>query len=300
MQNYIVVGGIMKKTITQEIELLEFLKQNFHQSSTNKLRKMLSNGRIKINSEIVHKAKHKLQENDIFELLDKPTQITTPKSKIKVKNLSIDIIYEDDYILVVEKPAKLLSVATNKLEDNTLHSKCVDYLKQSDAKAWAYIVHRLDKETSGIMLLAKTKSGKEYLQEQFSNRSVYRTYHALVEGKLSPKSGTVEQYLIEDKHLNINPTSKTNKHGKLAITHWEALSNYESSTLVRLMIETGRRHQIRMAMKSIGHPIIGDTLHGAESNPVSRICLHATSLEFLHPQSDEPMRFEAKHNFAKL
>ena len=300
MQNYIVVGGIMKKTITQEIELLEFLKQNFHQSSTNKLRKMLSNGRIKINSEIVHKAKHKLQENDIFELLDKPTQIQAPKSKIKVKNLSIDIIYEDDYILVVEKPAKLLSVATNKLEGNTLHSKCVDYLKQSDAKAWAYIVHRLDKETSGIMLLAKTKSGKEYLQEQFSNRSVYRTYHALVEGKLSPKSGTVEQYLIEDKHLNINPTSKTNKHGKLAITHWEVLSTHDSASLVRLMIETGRRHQIRMAMKSIGHPIVGDTLHGAQTNPVSRICLHATSLEFLHPQSDEPMRFEAKHNFAKL
>ncbi|MBD43442.1 MAG: RNA pseudouridine synthase, partial [Euryarchaeota archaeon] len=224
----------------------------------------------------------------------------TTQSKIKVKNLSIDIIYEDDYILVVEKPAKLLSVATDKLETNTLHSKCVDYLKQSESKAWAYIVHRLDKETSGIMLLAKTKSGKEYLQEQFSNRSVYRTYHALVEGKLSPESGTIEQYLIEDKHLNINPTSKTNKHGKLAITHWEALSSYDSSTLVRLMIETGRRHQIRMAMKSIGHPIVGDTLHGAEANPVSRICLHATSLEFLHPQSDEPMRFEAKHNFAKF
>ena len=290
----------MKKTITDEIELLDLLKQIFPQSSTNKLRKMLSNGRIKINSEIVHKAKHKLQENDIFELLDNPTQTLTPQSKIKVKNLSIDIIYEDDYILIVEKPAKLLSVATDKLESNTLHSKCVDYLKQNDAKAWAYIVHRLDKETSGIMLLAKTKSGKEYLQEQFSTRSVYRIYHALVEGELLPKSGTVEQYLIEDKHLNINLTSKTNKHGKLAITHWEVLSTHDSSTLVRLMIETGRRHQIRMAMKSIGHPIVGDTLHGAQTNPVSRICLHATSLEFLHPQSDEPMRFEAKHNFGKL
>ena len=300
MQNYIVVGGLMKKTITDEIELLVLLKQIFPQSSTNKLRKMLSNGRIKINSEIVHKAKYKLQQNDTFELLDNPTQEQTTQSKIKVKNLSIDIIYEDDYILVVEKPAKLLSVATDKLEANTLHSKCVDYLKQSDAKAWAYIVHRLDKETSGIMLLAKTKSSKEYLQEQFSTRSVYRIYHALVEGKLSPKSGTIEQYLIEDKHLNINPTSKTNKHGKLAITHWEVLSTHDSSSLVRLMIETGRRHQIRMAMKSIGHPIVGDTLHGAQTNPVSRICLHATSLEFLHPQSDEPMRFEAKHNFGKL
>ena len=290
----------MKETIREKIELLDFLKQNFPNSSTNKLRKMLSHGRIEVNKITIHKAKHQLLPNDIFELLDKPRKEIKPQTEIKFKNYSIDLIYEDDQILVVEKPAKLLSVATDKLETDTLHSKCVDYLKQKDPKSWAYIVHRLDKETSGVMILAKTKSAKEYLQEQFSQREVYRIYHTLVEGILDRDSGTIIQHLTEDKHLNIKSTSKTNKFGKQAITHFETLTKHESTTLVRVMIETGRRHQIRMAMQSIGHPIVGDSLHGATTNPFSRICLHATSLEFLHPETDDPVRFEAKHPFDKL
>ena len=290
----------MKETIREKIELLDFLKQNFPNSSTNKLRKMLSQGRIEVNQITIHKAKHQLLPNDIVELLDKPRKEIKPQTKINFKNYSIDLIYEDDQILVVEKPAKLLSVATDKLETDTLHSKCVDYLKQKDPKSWAYIVHRLDKETSGVMILAKTKSAKEYLQEQFSQREVYRIYHTLVEGTLTENSGTIMQHLIEDKHLNIKSTSKTNKFAKQAITHFETLTKHESTTLVRVMIETGRRHQIRMAMQSIGHPIVGDSLHGATTNPFSRICLHATSLEFLHPETDDPVRFEAKHPFDKL
>ena len=290
----------MKETIMEKIELLDFLKQNFPNSSTNKLRKMLSHGRIEVNRITIHKAKHQLVPNDIVELLDKPRKEIKPQTEIKFKNYSIDLIYEDDHILVVEKPAKLLSVATDKLEADTLHSKCVDYLKQNDPKSWAYIVHRLDKETSGVMILAKTKSAKEYLQEQFSQREVYRIYHTLVEGMLNNESGTITQYLTEDKNLNIKSTSKNNKFGKQAITHFETLTKHESTTLVRIMIETGRRHQIRMAMQSMGHPIVGDSLHGAQTNPFSRICLHATSLEFLHPETDEPMRFEAKHPFGKL
>ena len=290
----------MKETISEKIELLDFLKQNFPNSSTNKLRKMLSHGRIEVNKITIHKAKHQLLPNDIFELLDKPRKEIKPQTEIKFKNYSIDLIYEDDQILVVEKPAKLLSIATDKLEADTLHSKCVDYLKQKDPKSWAYIVHRLDKETSGVMILAKTKSAKEYLQEQFSQREVYRIYHTLVEGILDRDSGTIIQHLTEDKHLNIKSTSKTNKFGKQAITHFETLTKHESTTLVRVMIETGRRHQIRMAMQSIGHPIVGDSLHGAKTNPFSRICLHATSLEFLHPETDDPVRFEAKHPFDKL
>ena len=290
----------MKKIIEKEIELLDFLKQNFPNSSSNKLRKMLSQGRIEVNKTITHKAKHMLARNDFVELLDKPRNEIKPQTKIKFKNYSIDLVYEDDYILVVEKPAKLLSIATDKLETNTLHSKCVDYLQQKDPNSWAYIVHRLDKETSGVMLLSKTKPAKKYLQEQFSQRGVYRIYHALVEGLVTEDSGTVIQYLTEDKHLNIKTTSKTKKFAKQAITHWEVFAKYESTTLVRVMIETGRRHQIRMAMQSIGNPIVGDALHGAETNPFSRICLHATSLEFLHPETDEPIRFEAKHPFDKL
>ena len=290
----------MKKIISQEIDLLSFLKENFPSSSTNKLRKMLSSGRIKINGEIIHAAKKVLTNGDLVELLDKSSINPIPNLANKQDKLPIDLIYEDDQILVVCKPSKLLSIATDRLESDTLHSKCVDYLKQTDTRSWAYIVHRLDKETSGIMLLAKSKSAKDYLQEQFSQRSVYRIYYALVEGHPEGTSGTISQYLFEDKNLNIKPTSKSNKQGKQAITHWELISTNGNTSIVRVMIETGRRHQIRMALKSIGHPIVGDLTHGATINPLARICLHATSLEFLHPKDDEPVRFEAKHPFKLL
>ncbi|DAC27396.1 MAG TPA: RluA family pseudouridine synthase [Candidatus Poseidoniales archaeon] len=291
----------MKKTITEPIILLEFLKLQFPQTTNNKLRKMLSEGRVKINDSVVFKAKQTLELNDKFELLDRSNKILqTDKPLKELKKSAIEIIYEDDDLLVVEKPAKLLSVATDKLEQNTLHGKCVDYLKQQDSKSWCYIVHRLDKETSGIMLLSKNKQSKDYLQEQFSQRQVYRIYHAMVEGQPLEQSGTVEQHLMEDKHLNIRTVNSKHKDGKLAITHWEVIHQTEEASLIRVMIETGRRHQIRMAMKELGCPIIGDKLHEAESNPFGRICLHATSLEFLHPATDEPVRFESQPPFAKI
>ena len=291
----------MEKEITEPIVLLEFLKLQFPQTTNNKLRKMLSEGRVKINDSVVFQAKRPLLTNDKFQLLDRNNKIPqTDKPLKELKKSAIEIIYEDEDLLVVEKPAKLLSVATNKLEQNTLHGKCVDYLKQQDNKSWCYIVHRLDKETSGIMLLSKNKQSKDYLQEQFAQRQVYRIYHAMVEGQPPEQSGTVEQYLMEDKHLNIRRVKAKHKDGKIAITHWEVIQQNEEASLIRVMIETGRRHQIRMAMKELGCPIIGDKLHEAETNPFGRICLHATSLEFLHPATDEPVRFESKPPFAKI
>jgi len=291
----------MEKEITEPIVLLEFLKLQFPQTTNNKLRKMLSEGRVKINDSVVFQAKRPLLANDKFQLLDRNNKIPqTDKPLKELKKSAIKIIYEDEDLLVVEKPAKLLSVATNKLEQNTLHGKCVDYLKQQDNKSWCYIVHRLDKETSGIMLLSKNKQSKDYLQEQFAQRQVYRIYHAMVEGQPPEQSGTVEQYLMEDKHLNIRRVKAKHKDGKIAITHWEVIQQNEEASLIRVMIETGRRHQIRMAMKELGCPIIGDKLHEAETNPFGRICLHATSLEFLHPATDEPVRFESKPPFAKI
>ena len=291
----------MEKEITEPIVLLEFLKLQFPQTTNNKLRKMLSEGRVKINDLVVFQAKRPLLANDKFQLLDRNNKIPqTDKPLKELKRSAIEIIYEDDDLLVVEKPAKLLSVATNKLEQNTLHGKCVDYLKQQDNKSWCYIVHRLDKETSGIMLLSKNKQSKDYLQEKFAQRQVYRIYHAMVEGQPPEQSGTVEQYLMEDKHLNIRRVKAKHKDGKIAITHWEVIQQNEEASLIRVMIETGRRHQIRMAMKELGCPIIGDKLHEAETNPFGRICLHATSLEFLHPATDEPVRFESKPPFAKI
>lgn len=286
----------MKITIESEQSLIEVLSKSFPNSSKNKIRKMLTEGRISINGEIEHKAKRPLKESDIVEILDKTiSRELTPPPKQKPTNLNI--IFEDEDILLVEKPAGLLSIATNKMEPDTLHSRCVDYVKSKDPSNWCFIVHRLDRETSGIMLLAYSKNSKEYLQEQFAERTVYRTYHALVEGQLPSKRGTEVEWLLEDKNLRVKKVNPKTKMSKEAITHWEVMKENHETSLVRIMIDTGRRHQIRMAMKSLETPVVGDFLHGAETDPLGRICLHASSLEFLHPITDEPVRFETRVPF---
>ena len=286
----------MKITIDSQQTLIEILSKSFPNSSKNKIRKMLTEGRISVNGEIEHKAKRPLKESDIIEILDKTiSRELTPPPKQKPTNLNI--IFEDEDILLVEKPAGLLSIATNKMEPDTLHSRCVDYVKSKDPSNWCFIVHRLDRETSGIMLLAYSKNNKEYLQEQFAERTVYRTYHALVEGQLPSKRGTEIEWLLEDKNLRVKKVNPKAKMSKEAITHWEVMKENHETSLVRIMIDTGRRHQIRMAMKSLETPVVGDSLHGAETDPLGRICLHASSLEFLHPRTDEPVRFETRVPF---
>ena len=286
----------MKITIESEQNLIETLSKSFPNSSKNKIRKMLTEGRISVNGEIEHKAKRSLKESDIVEILDKTiSRELTPPPKQKPTNLNI--IFEDEDILLVEKPAGLLSIATNKMEPDTLHSRCVDYVKSKAPSNWCFIVHRLDRETSGIMLLAYSKNNKEYLQEQFAERSVYRTYYALVEGQLPSKRGTEVEWFLEDKNLRVKKVNPKTKMSKQAITHWEVMKENQETSLVRIMIDTGRRHQIRMAMKSLETPVVGDSLHGAETDPMGRICLHASSLEFLHPRTDEPVRFETRVPF---
>ena len=286
----------MEISIDEESILLDELALQFKNTSKNKLRKMLTEGRISVNGKIEHRAKRELIKGDLVKILDKATsKEITPPPQQKITNL--EIIFEDDDILVVEKPAGLLSVATNKMESDTLHSRCLDYIRTKHHSNWCYIVHRLDRETSGIMIFALSKQNKEYLQEQFAERSIYRTYFALVEGKLPRKHGTEIEWLLEDKNLRVKKVKPNTKSSKEAITHWEVVKENQSTSLVRIAIDTGRRHQIRMAMKSLGSPVVGDDLHGAQTDPMGRVCLHASSLEFLHPQTDEPVRFETRVPF---
>jgi 23S rRNA pseudouridine1911/1915/1917 synthase len=147
------------------------------------------------------------------------------------------------------------------------------------------------------MIFAKHKRHKEYLQEQFADRSVHRVYHALIRGTPEEQSGTIQEWLLEDKFLNVKAVNKRHPQAKEAITHWSIEDSDEAASLVQLTIETGRRHQIRVGLANIGHPVIGDEQHGAEGNPIGRIALHATALELLHPETDDPLRFEAKIPF---
>lgn len=281
-------------TVSRPQTLLEALQGHFASSSTNTLRKMLAASRVQVNSEVQHRAKHELQSGDVVMVSSKAESVsqTTVTSASSV-DPRLTVLFEDEVLLVVAKPHHVLSVATDRMEADTLHSWCVDLIQERDNNGWAYIVHRLDRETSGVMVLAKSKQAKTHLQEQFAAREVHRMYVALVEGSPAPEQGTVRTWLMEDKHLNVKAVNRRHPQGKEAVSHYRTLSSDGTTSLMEVMIETGRRHQIRMAMQHLGTPIVGDRRHGADTDPHGRVMLHAHALEFLHPATDDPVRFEA-------
>ena len=284
----------MRKKVNEEATLLDILKSMQPQASTNVLRKMLTNERITVDEETIHRAKQIITKGQTVEILPKPKISVQEEREQQAKTHNLDILFEDEAILVVNKPAGLLSVATDRLEQDTLHNRCVEYCRSQKKNGWCYIVHRLDKATSGIMVFAKSEHVKRELQDQFAQQLVHRHYVALVEGQSS--AGRADHNLIEDKNLRVYVSDKKTKTSKRAVTTWDILAQGEHETLLSVVIETGRRHQIRVAMAENGTPVVGDKMHGAVTNLHGRICLHAVALEFLHPSNDDPVRFESEYN----
>ena len=289
----------MKFNVEEEIILLSALQLMYPESTKSKLRKMLTEGRVLVDGTPVYKAKELLIKGNFVTVINRSEAIVkSPPPEPRKQFSKLKIIFEDECILVVEKPVGLLSVATEKLEKDTLHSRCVDHVKRQSERAWCHIVHRLDRDTSGVMVFAKNREIKEHLQTQFAERDVKRLYHALVEGRPEQNEGTDSSWLIEDKHLHVKRVKSTFKGAKQSITHWRLEDHDEFVSLIEVIIETGRRHQIRMAMQFIGCPIVGDTIHGAETDPLNRVCLHATSLGFSHPVSNQFTQYDSIVPFA--
>jgi 23S rRNA pseudouridine1911/1915/1917 synthase len=286
----------MQDTQAEEGEtLLDALRRIHPESSTGTLRRMLTQGRVQVDGDSVHAAKTVLSAGQRVEVVARiVAEEQHPAPQKRPKGPKLDVVFEDEAILVVNKPAGLLSVATNKLEDDTLHSRCVAHVRAHHGeRAWVHVVHRLDRETSGVMVFARHARHKDDLQRQFADRDVHRIYRALTEGCPEAPQGTVVAHLVEDDHLNVREMKPGYRGAREAITHYRVLDEDGLVADVELLIETGRRHQIRMAMRKLGCPIVGDHLHGATADPLGRVALHAHALEFLHPESEEPVRFEA-------
>ena len=284
----------MEHIVEDEDTLLNALAVMYPHSSNSTLRKMLTEGRVTVDGASIYKAKEIVQKGGLIKVISRvEANKISPHPKGEKHSSKLLILHEDKEVLVVIKPAGLLSVATNKLEDDTLHSRCVDYLMSKSKRAWCHIVHRLDRDTSGVMVLAKETESKNYLQSQFAKRSVERIYHALVEGKPSESEGTDVSWIYEDKNLNVKRVKSSFRGAREAITHWTLENQRGYFSLLKIKIETGRRHQIRMAMKNLGCPVVGDILHGAKTNSFNRICLHASALSFNHPRTNETVRFES-------
>jgi 23S rRNA pseudouridine1911/1915/1917 synthase len=199
----------------------------------------------------------------------------------------LTLVHEDDALLVVVKPAGLLTIATARERERTAYRLLWDYLAAGGERP--FIVHRLDRETSGLLVFAKSEAAKRALQAQFEARSVERVYHALVEGRPPREQGTLESRLAEDRMLRVRSAER----GRVAITHYRVLATRREGSLLELRLGTGRRHQIRVQLAESGWPIVGDLTHGGPLRSAGRLCLHATRLGFDHPTTGARVVFES-------
>jgi 23S rRNA pseudouridine1911/1915/1917 synthase len=202
----------------------------------------------------------------------------------------LKIVHLDDHIVVVDKRAGLLSMGSETEKDRTAHRLLNDHLKAltGSSTQQAFIVHRLDRETSGLMLFARTRAIQSALQDNW--KSVTKKYLAIVEGVPPKTEGTLRDNLIESKSLRMH---RVDHGGELAITHYRVLRKARNTSLLELTLETGRKNQIRVQLAGLGHPIIGDHKYGATTDPARRLALHSTDLIFLHPVSATPMNFHS-------
>ena len=204
----------MKQTASTDSDLLAVLRSMFPQSSSTTLRKMLTQGRVVVNDEVVHRAKTTVFTGDTVEVLERQRAEERTPPPTTGPPVDLDVLYEDDALLVVNKPHRLLSVATDRLEVDTLHSRCVDYLKHQNKDAWCYIVHRLDKDTSGVMVLAKHPTAKARIATAIPRPRSAPNLPRRGRGAPHPPSGTIRTWLMEDKHLNVKAVNKITPRGK--------------------------------------------------------------------------------------
>ena len=200
----------------------------------------------------------------------------------------LDILYEDKFLIIINKPSNLLTISTEKEKERTLFHYVYDYLKKKNKRNKVFIIHRLDKDTSGIVMFAKDEATKFYMQENWNK--VKRNYVAVVNGKIENKKGVIKNYLMETKtHLTY---SVNDKNGKLAITEYEKILENKKYTMLSLNLKTGRKNQIRVGLADMGNPIVGDKKYGIKKDPIRRMALHANYMEFIHPKTKEKITID--------
>ncbi len=216
--------------------------------------------------------------------------------RYELKHPKVQLIYEDEHLLVVNKDRGILTVATHPgSTQQTVFSILKAYVRRQNPRNGIYVVHRLDRETSGVLVWAKSPKMQQYMRTYWRELVSERAYVAVVEGKLEQKQGQIRTWLTEDKRNCVTYSSPYDDGGALAITNYKVFKESEDYTLVELHLETGRTNQIRVHMASIGHPVVGDRKygHGNDSSPVDRLCLHAQTLQFIHPATEQVVRFSS-------
>lgn len=264
--------------------LLEWLLENIKGESKTKIKLTLQGRGIKVDGKIITQFDYALCPGM------KISVSKTKKNNDKFKNRFVKIVYEDRYLVVVEKNVGILSMAAGH---STLNVKAVldDYFHKSRQNCQAHVVHRLDRDTSGLMIYAKDKQTELALENDWHNNVYDRRYVAVVSGEMEEDEGTIANWLKDNKAY-ITYSSPTDNGGKYAVTHFHTLTRSTDYSLVEFRLETGRKNQIRVHTADMGHPVCGDIKYGNGDDPCHRLCLHAYVLCFYHPVTHQPMEFE--------
>lgn len=276
-------------------KLLEYLYSMMADRKRTTVKDYLKHNQVMVGQTVTRQWDQELQPGDIV-------KVNTSREFQVFRNPRLKIVYEDDDIIVVNKGYGLLSMGTDNKSEGTAYWILRDYVKRKDPRNKIFIVHRLDQQTSGLMMFAKNVQTKEAMQHNWNNMVLERRYIAIVEGgRIDPPVGSVESYLAENSVHEVYSTDNPDE-GQFAVTRYRTLRSRGQYSMVELQLETGRKNQIRVHMKDLGHPIAGDKRYGAKTSPIHRLCLHAQTLRFVHPITKRDMNFtsELPAGFTKM
>lgn len=272
--------------VTEPDELMAFLMKKMDGVSRTRVKALLSNRVVLVDNVIVTQFNHPLKPG-------MKVQISREKNKHEFRHPMLKIVYEDAYLIVVEKKEGLLSVATDHQKERTAQHILSEYVKRTHRNNRVFVVHRLDRETSGLMMYAKDEKTQHTLRDNWHDIVVDRRYVSIVMGDMERDQGQIRTWLT-DRKLYVS-SSNYDDGGKLSITHYKTIKRANGFSMMELDLETGRKNQIRVHMSELGHPVVGDQRYGCEIDPLGRLALHAFKLCFYHPVTGELMEFETPY-----
>lgn len=265
---------------------MAFLMKKMDGVSRTRVKALLSNRVVLVDNVIMTQFNHPLKPG-------MKVQISREKNKHEFRHPMLKIVYEDAYLIVVEKKEGLLSVATDHQKERTAQHILSEYVKRTHRNNRVFVVHRLDRETSGLMMYAKDEKTQHTLRDNWHDIVVDRRYVSIVMGDMERDQGQIRTWLT-DRKLYVS-SSNYDDGGKLSITHYKTIKRANGFSMMELDLETGRKNQIRVHMSELGHPVVGDQRYGCEIDPLGRLALHAFKLCFYHPVTGELMEFETPY-----
>lgn len=287
--------NVARFTINEDTTLLAAAAQVLPHHKPTKLKSLLRHNQLAINGVPHTQFDHPVTAGDeLWVNFDRSFQVFShPRVKL---------VYEDNDIIVVDKGYGVLSTAAGRHSDDTVFNIVRKYARGFSDKAAVYVVHRLDRDTSGLMLLTRTKQARDRLLNNWNNMVVERKYVAVVEGKMQQAQGTVKSFLAENEETFEMYSTPDQKAGRLAVTHYRVIEQGRKFAMVELQLKTGRKNQIRVHMHDLGNPVSGDRKYGGHPSPINRIALHATHLSIVHPITQKVVTFTspAPDNFLKM